>query len=135
MYTRYQQILAPDLFLGAFIPSISEKQGRRLIAYIFATLSRIPRYTQASLTAHVPDATTICIHTLCVDNEFRGVSVGLNLVLKFIELCRKRGKYERIVFMAKKNLVPMYERMGFGMIGKANVVFGKDEWFEMCMSF
>jgi len=57
------------------------------------------------------------------------------LVLKFIELCRKRGKYERIVFMAKKNLVPMYERMGFGMIGKANVVFGKDEWFEMCMSF
>lgn len=132
---RFHQFVAPELFLGAFIPSASEKQGRRLIGYTFATLSPIPRYTQTSLTTHVPDATTVCSHTLCVDSDFRGASVGLKLFAEFIDRCRKKGKYDRMVFMAKENLVPVYEKMGIILVGKAEVALGKDVWFEMCMSF
>lgn len=135
IHNRFHQFVAPELFLGAFIPSASEKQGRRLIGYTFATLSPIPRYTQTSLTTHVPDATTVCSHTLCVDSDFRGASVGLKLFAEFIDRCRKKGKYDRMVFMAKENLVPVYEKMGIILVGKAEVALGKDVWFEMCMSF
>lgn len=37
--------------------------------------------------------------------------------------------------MAKKNMIPVYERMGFVTLGKAKIVFGKEVWYEMCMSF
>lgn len=127
--------MAPDLFLGAFIPSVSENRSRRLIGYTFATLSPLPRYTHAYLTTHVPDATTICAHTLCVDSDFRGASIGLNLLAEFTEMCRKKGKYDRMVFMAKESLVPKYENLGFKTIGKAEVELGKSVWFEMYMSF
>jgi len=40
-----------------------------------------------------------------------------------------------MVFMAKENLIPVYEKMGIILVGKAEVALGKDVWFEMCMSF
>jgi len=57
------------------------------------------------------------------------------LFAEFIDRCRKKGKYDRMVFMAKENLVPVYEKMGIILVGKAEVALGKDVWFEMCMSF
>jgi predicted GNAT family N-acyltransferase len=70
-----------------------------------------------------------------VDKEFRGASVGSKLFAEFIDMCRREGKYERMVFMAKEDLVPVYERMGISTVGKAEVELGKDVWYEMCITF
>lgn len=132
-HIRFHQRVAPELFLGAFIPS--SEGHRRLIAYTFGTLSPIPRYTRESMSSHIPNTTTVCSHTLCVDKEFRGASVGLKLLTEFTNMCRRKGEYDRMVFIAKKNMLPVYERIGFTTVGPAEVTLGKDVWYEMCVNF
>ncbi|KXN83071.1 hypothetical protein AN958_01889 [Leucoagaricus sp. SymC.cos] len=52
-------------------------------------------------------------------------------------MCRKKGCYDKMLFMAKESLVPVYVNMGIGIfvVGKAEVQLGKDDWYEMCVSF
>ena len=38
---------------------------------------------------------------------------------------------QRILLICHQNLIPLYERVGFKLVGKSPVVHGPDPWFEM----
>jgi GNAT superfamily N-acetyltransferase len=87
------------------------------------------------MISHIPNTTTICCHTLCVDKDFRGFSIGMKLLKEFTHMCQKRGIYDRMLFISKKKLLPVYEKIGFMTIGPAEVKLGNDVWYEMCINF
>ncbi|KAI0659152.1 acyl-CoA N-acyltransferase [Cubamyces menziesii] len=131
---RYRQSQAPELFLGAFLPS-PEGNGRKLIGYVCATLSSDTTLTHESMSTHVPGSPSICIHSVCVDPEHRRKYVGLHLVKEFVSRAERAARagasYERILLIAHEELRGFYEKAGFEWVGLSAVVHGSRPWYEM----
>ena len=43
----------------------------------------------------------------------------------------KEIKAKTVLLIAKKGLIPLYEKVGFTLVGESPVVHGKDPWFEL----
>ncbi|KAG6831547.1 hypothetical protein H0H92_009466 [Tricholoma furcatifolium] len=123
---KYRQLNAPKLFLGAYLPS------RILIGYVCATLSSSPTLTHASMSTHVPSASSVCIHSVCVDTTHRHKGIASALMEEYISRLRSSPEaYERILLISHEPLRPFYERLGFEWLGLSSVVHGPDPWYEM----
>ncbi|EJF63647.1 acyl-CoA N-acyltransferase [Dichomitus squalens LYAD-421 SS1] len=134
---RYRQSQAPDLFLGAYVPTGS---GRRLIGYICSTLSPDTTLTHASMSKHVPGSSSVCIHSVCVAPEYRRQKVGLGLLKEYVSRlsstsCDDSKPYARILLIAHQELRSFYEQAGFEWVGRSAVVHGPRPWFEMRKEF
>ncbi|KAL7284214.1 hypothetical protein ACG7TL_001496 [Trametes sanguinea] len=131
---RYRQSQAPELFLGAYVPQ-TETGGRKLIGYVCATLSPESTLTHASMSTHVPGSSSICIHSVCVDPDYRRKHFGLNLVKEFVSRAehatREGAGYERILLIAHEELRGFYEKAGFEWVGRSAVEHGSRPWYEM----
>ncbi|KAG6865448.1 hypothetical protein C0991_002370 [Blastosporella zonata] len=126
---RYRQSNAPTLFLGAYLPQ------RKLIGYICSTLSPDSSLTHASMSTHVPGASSVCIHSVCVDSVQRRRGVGLGLLNEYIKRLssykEKEGKYERVLLITHEPLRHFYEKAGFEWMGLSSVTHGALPWYEM----
>ncbi|KAJ3508475.1 hypothetical protein NLJ89_g5741 [Agrocybe chaxingu] len=130
---RYRQSQAGDLFLGAYQPNGS---SRTLIGYVCATLSPDASLSHASMSIHVPDSSSVCIHSVCVAASHRRKGVALALLKEYIdrlEKARAEGTvpYKRVLLLAHDNLRELYEKAGFEWLGPSGVVHGARPWFEM----
>ncbi|KAF8954808.1 hypothetical protein BDZ97DRAFT_367269 [Flammula alnicola] len=133
MNFRFRQSHAPQLFLGAYQ---SGTESRTLIGYVCATQSPESSLTHDTMTKHVPDSSSVCIHSVCVAPSYRSKGVGLALLKEyFVRLERARSEgtatWERVLLIAHDDLVPFYEKAGFENAGKSSVVHGSLPWFEM----
>ncbi|KAI9063677.1 acyl-CoA N-acyltransferase [Trametes sanguinea] len=131
---RYRQSQAPELFLGAYLPQ-AETGGRKLIGYVCATLSPESTLTHESMSTHVPGSPSVCIHSVCVDQEYRQKYIGLNLVKEFVSrverAAREGASYDRILLIAHEELRGFYEKAGFEWVGRSAVEHGVRPWYEM----
>jgi hypothetical protein len=59
----------------------------------------------------------------------------MKLLEEFTHMCQKRGIYDRMLFISKEKLLPVYEKIGFTTLGPAEVELGNDVWYEMCINF
>ncbi|KAJ6466947.1 acyl-CoA N-acyltransferase [Mycena sanguinolenta] len=126
---QLRQSLAPNLFLGAYL-------NNQLVGYVCSTLSPDTSLTHESMSNHVPDSSSVCIHSVCVSSAHRGLGVGLKLLREYIvrlETARreKTAPYERILLITHENLRPFYEKAGFEWVGPSAVVHGSQPWYEM----
>ncbi|KAJ7220498.1 acyl-CoA N-acyltransferase [Mycena pura] len=122
---RLRQNLAGDLFLGAY-------HDTRLVAYVCSTLSSDVSLTHASMSTHVPGASSVCIHSICVAPAFRRHAVGLRLLREYItRLQAAPHAYARVVLITHEHLRSFYEKAGFEFLGPSAVVHGSRPWFEM----
>lgn len=126
---RFRFANAPDLFLGAF-------DGDTLIGFIVATRTHSERLTEESMKAHEPFGETVAVHSVCVDHVHRRKGIALSLLNAFKEHCAelngsKDAGIKRIALIAKENLVNLYQKAGFTLLGLSEVVHGKDPWFEL----
>lgn len=131
---RYRQEQAPDLFLGAFIPQ--EGGNRKIIGYICSTLSPSETLTHDSMSVHIPGASTVCIHAICVEKSFQRKGIATRLLKEYVSRLRARAEagsvpYEKIVLISHDNLIPFYENAGFKNLGKSDVVHGSLPWYEL----
>ncbi|KXS10445.1 acyl-CoA N-acyltransferase [Gonapodya prolifera JEL478] len=124
---------APDLFMAAF-------EGSEMIGFIVATRTPTVELTHSSLTSHDPMGETAAVHSVCVGESWRRRGIALELLAAFAENCRSinqhsasGSKIKRISLIAKQNLVPLYEKAGFILHGKSDVVHGQDPWYELRM--
>ncbi|KAI9026116.1 acyl-CoA N-acyltransferase [Hyaloraphidium curvatum] len=122
----------PQLFLGAFAPD-----GDELLGFIVATLTASLRLTHDSMGTHEPGGTTAAVHSVCVAKQHQRRGIALALLAAFRRQCddlNKEGwKVERIALIAKEGVVPLYEKAGFVLLGRSEVVHGQDPWFELQM--
>lgn len=130
--TRYRQKQAPDLFLGAYIPGSG---GRTLIGYVCSTLSPSDHLTHESMSEHVPDGTSVCVHAVCVTSDLRRRGVALGLLKEYIARLQNArlfgAPYERILLITHEDMRSLYEQAGFEWQGESKVVHGPDPWYEM----
>ncbi|KAA1477795.1 acyl-CoA N-acyltransferase [Dentipellis sp. KUC8613] len=133
---RVRQAEAPDLFLGAFLPGTSPDTKRKLIAYVNATLSRSPVLTHSSMSQHIAGGTSVCIHAVCVDRALlrRGIATALlKEYLRRLDAANAPGavRYARALLIVHEELTPLYERIGFELVGRSEVIHGSRPWYEM----
>ena len=134
---RYRQTQAGNLFLGAYaLDASSGADRRRLIGYVCATLSPEKQLTHSSMSTHVPDSASVCIHSVCVDGSYGRSGVGLALMKEYIarleKACAEAGApYESILLITHEELRNFYEKAGFEWLGKSEVQHGSKAWFEM----
>ncbi|KAH9475961.1 putative N-acetyltransferase C9.02c [Psilocybe cubensis] len=131
---RLRQSQAGNLFLGAYEPTSGSE--RRLIGYICSTLSPSPTLSHDSMSTHVPNSSSVCIHSVCVSPSHQRRGIGLSLLKEYItrlEKARAGGyaNYRRVLLITHENLRDFYEKAGFEWLGKSEVVHGSRPWFEM----
>jgi len=129
---RFRQKNAGDLFLAGYV---DVPTGRELGGYICSTLSPAESLTHESMSNHVPNSSSVCIHSVCVSPDHRRKGIALQLLKEYvsrIEAATLQGKpYERILLIAHDNLRSLYEKAGFEWLGPSAVVHGSRPWFEM----
>ncbi|GAA5909958.1 hypothetical protein JCM6882_008412 [Rhodosporidiobolus microsporus] len=122
---------AGDFFLGAYLPS----EPRQLIGYTCATLTPSPTLTHDSMSTHDPAGGYVAIHSVCVDGAYLRKGVASGLLKEYVARLEKAGKVKGARLIAHEELIPLYQRAGFELVGKSEVVHGPREWFELKVDF
>jgi GNAT superfamily N-acetyltransferase len=130
---RLRQSQAGNLFLGVY--ENSKSTSRTLIGFVCSTLSPAESLTHESMSTHVPNSSTVCIHSVCVAKAHQRKGIGLALLKEYIHRLESRNtdgvKYQRVLLITHEELRPFYESAGFEWVGPSNVVHGSRPWFEM----
>ncbi|KAF0436891.1 acyl-CoA N-acyltransferase [Gigaspora margarita] len=131
---RYIQSVAPDLFLGAYSSDSSSTSFSKLllIGTIMSTLADAPKFTKESMSSHNPFGKTVCIHTVCVDKQYRGRGIALCMLKEYIKRLKNEtqnkdadGKYERVALICHEYLIPLYQKAGFTSMGESEIIYGR----------
>ncbi|KWU42309.1 acyl-CoA N-acyltransferase, partial [Rhodotorula sp. JG-1b] len=131
---QYRQRHAGDYFLGAYEVDPSSDDGssprRRLIGYICATLTPQPTLTHSAMSTHEPEGTHVAIHSVCVATSHRHRGIASALVREYLARL-DQARIESALLIAHPELVPLYERVGFTVVGPSAVVHGAKPWVEL----
>ncbi|PPQ70423.1 hypothetical protein CVT24_013173 [Panaeolus cyanescens] len=130
---RYRQAHAPELFLGAYL---GDQGSRKLIGYVCGTLSPDEHLTHHSMAHHIPNAPSVCIHSVCVSSTYQRKGVALALLKEYftrLDNAKQEGKanYERVLLIAHDRLIGLYQKSGMELVGPSDVVHGPDAWYEL----
>jgi predicted PhzF superfamily epimerase YddE/YHI9 len=94
------------------------------------------------MKAHDATGKILAIHSVVVDERYRNLGVASAMLQDYVssmERLNTRGglkvKMEKVVLLAKKNLLAFYVRNGFMAMGVSPVVHGKEQWFELERNF
>jgi GNAT superfamily N-acetyltransferase len=140
---RYRQRHAGDYFLGAYEvePSSDGSSRRLLIGYTCATLTRQPTLTHDAMSTHEPEGTHVAIHSVCVAPSHRQRGIATALLREYLARLDQAGqqqqqqsarsRIESALLIAHPELVPLYERAGFTVVGPSAVVHGAKPWVEL----
>jgi ribosomal protein S18 acetylase RimI-like enzyme len=82
------------------------------------------------LVGHDPAGRNLVVFALAVLPEYRKQGIARQLISRFAEEARARGK-ENVLLMCKQHLIAYYERMGFTHAGLSKSTHGGAEWHEM----
>jgi hypothetical protein len=75
------------------------------------------------------------MHRVCVSASHRRKSVALALLSEYLKRWDKDQTVKGARLITHGDLVPLYSKAGFGMVGESAVVHGKGKWFEMKVDF
>jgi len=127
---KYRQASAPHLFLGAY----AANEDNKLIGYICSTSSDSETLTHASMTNHLPEGKSVCIHAVCVHPDYQRKGIGLGMLQEYLrrfEQATEEKKYERVLLLSHEDMIPFYTKAGFDLVGKSDVVHGSKTWFQL----
>jgi len=104
----------------------------------FVCSTRCKSFTAEALKTHDGTGKILAIHSVVVEERYRNSGVASAMLQDYvssIERLNNKGvlkvKMEKIVLMAKKNLLAFYVRNGFMAMGVSPVVHGREQWFEL----
>ncbi|ORY98801.1 acyl-CoA N-acyltransferase [Syncephalastrum racemosum] len=104
--------------------------GPEIAAFVCSTVSNAPLVTDESMKTHVPGGTTVCLHSVCVSPTRRRQGLASAILKAWIAAIRQNAQYKRLALISRPNLIPLYESVGFRLLGKSEVVHGPDPWFD-----
>ncbi|KAK9369450.1 hypothetical protein V1509DRAFT_562665 [Lipomyces kononenkoae] len=83
---------------------------------------------------HVETGNTIAIDSICVDPEYQGMKLGTTILRDFVQRMSTQAVAGRVALLARDDMVPFYENLGFYDAGLSNVKFGGGGWHNLWMS-
>ena len=136
---QYRQHHAAPYFRCAYLMESAEavasthveEEEQELIGFICAT--RCHEFVQESLTAHHAEGPLLAIHSVVVSENYRRQGVATAMVKDYIEAMRQMPEdgVQKLVLMAKRNLLSFYVDCGFSVIRPSSIVHGEDTWYEL----
>ncbi|GAA5995391.1 polyamine acetyltransferase [Rhodotorula paludigena] len=121
---------AGNLFLGAYTSS-----PRQLVGYVCSTLTASPTLTHDSMSTHDPHGAYVAIHSVCVDSAQRGKGVASSLLKEYLARLDSQPAVQGARLITHEELVPLYQRAGFALVGPSEVQHGPRPWLEMKVDF
>lgn len=80
---------------------------------------------------HREDGRTIAIHSVVIDPEYQGQSVGTTLLNDYIQRMSTLKHADRFSLLAHDRLIPFYERVGFESKGLSECKFSGGGWYDL----
>eukprot|EP00750_Incisomonas_marina_P005518 INCI13986.1.p1 GENE.INCI13986.1~~INCI13986.1.p1 ORF type:complete len:426 (-),score=74.93 INCI13986.1:3-1280(-) len=107
----------------------STAQQQEVLGFVCGTLTKERTLTHESMDVHVPDGSSLCIHSVVTHPKVRRQGVATWMLRTY--LTQLPAKIDLVLLMCKKPLIPLYEACGFTLVGVSPVVHGKTPWYEM----
>lgn len=82
------------------------------------------------LIGHDPAGKNMVVFGLAVLPEFQKQGIARQLMSRFVEEARQRGK-QSVLLLCKQHLIAYYEGLGFSHVGLSKSTHGGAEWHEM----
>ena len=117
---------APEYFHGAF-----KGPDGPLVGFICGTLTSATVLTDESMSEHEPAGTTLCIHSVAVEEASRRNGIALWMLRSYLQKISDLQHVSRVLLICKENLVSLYDAAGFTSLGPSDVVHGQDPWILM----
>lgn len=111
-----------------------------LIGHIIATKTYSNKITEESMSlpskddktcGHIEQSRHIGVHSLVVDNKWRGKNLGTLLMHDYIQKLSNQDLGSKVIIIAKENLVSFYEKIGFVNHGKSACEHGGSSWYDL----
>ncbi|CAD7944240.1 unnamed protein product [Amoebophrya sp. A25] len=135
---EYRLKNAGDFFCGLFRGNAQDQDQSpdALVGFICSTLA-LGELTEESMSQHNPTGTTLCIHSVVIDERYRRRKLSTGMLVRYVEhvqkLLAKSLTVEKTALICKENLIPLYSGVGFQLEGPSKVCHGKDPWFDMSL--
>lgn len=111
---------------------VAETEGK-IIGFINGGNSDQPTLPDAfyhDITMHRPDGAYQTVFGLNVLAEYRRNGIGEQLVRRYVEAARERGK-KGVILTCKEQKIHFYEKIGFTCYGVADSSHGGAVWYDM----
>lgn len=138
---RYRQENAGEYFLGAYetaqdaAPASASNRGH-LVGYVCATLTSSPSLTHDSMAHHEPNGAYVAIHSVCVARSHLRRGIATALLREYLRRLEAPASPVRgALLIAHEELVPLYTKAGFELVGPSPVTHGARPWFELRREF
>ncbi|KAG0303092.1 hypothetical protein BGZ98_007001 [Dissophora globulifera] len=132
----------------------NDEAAPTLIGYIVSTLSSDTSLTHSSMSTHDPQGSSVCIHSVCVTSAYQRRGIAIAMVKEYLkhlqqhvhipaistssddsqELADRNTSLvgvKRVLLIAHNELIGLYARAGFELVGQSAVEHGPDPWYEM----
>ena len=86
---------------------------------------------QGVLYGHVESSLTVGIHSIVVHPEYQKKNLATLLLHDYIQKLSNQYVGDKIAIIAKENLLPFYNRVGFITKGKSKCNHGGEEWYDL----
>ncbi|KAK9314501.1 hypothetical protein V1524DRAFT_432950 [Lipomyces starkeyi] len=83
---------------------------------------------------HVETGNTIAVESICVDPEYQGMKLGTTILRDFVQRMSTQAVAGRVAILAREDMVPFYENLGFYDAGPSAVKFGGGGWHNLWIS-
>ncbi|KAK9340133.1 hypothetical protein LIPSTDRAFT_55653 [Lipomyces starkeyi NRRL Y-11557] len=83
---------------------------------------------------HVETGNTIAVESICVDPEYQGMKLGTTILRDFVQRMSTQAVAGRVAILAREDMVPFYENLGFYDAGPSVVKFGGGGWHNLWIS-
>lgn len=80
---------------------------------------------------HIESSNTIGIHSIVVDPNYQKKNLATLLLHDYIQKLSNQQVGEKIAIIAKENLLPFYNRIGFITKGVSQCKHGGEEWYDL----
>ena len=110
---QYRFSMCPELFLGAYFVD-------KLVGLVMATLTTSKAITESSMKVHEPEGDCLCIHSVCVDVDFRRQGIATKMLKHYLN----KNRYNTASIIVHEDLIPLYEMVGFRSTKQSDMFTG-----------
>ncbi|KAI2504480.1 Phenazine biosynthesis-like protein [Fragilaria crotonensis] len=101
-----------------------------IVGFICATRCRV--FTEEAMATHDATGPLLAIHSVVVSEAYRRHGIGTAMIKNYIQTMESMPDgVDKIVLMAKQDLLGFYVKSGFSVLGPSDIVHGKEQWFHL----
>jgi PhzF family phenazine biosynthesis protein len=128
---QYRQHHAAPYFRCAVVEDEDDDDNSKLVGYICSTRCR--EFEHESMSTHVFNAPLLAIHSVVVQKEYRHKGIATAMLKDYVEQIRilNDGTIEKLVLLAKKDLLAFYVDCGFQVMRPSAIVHGSEQWYDL----